>query len=115
MQNFDDHLAELRQKYDKNKEHCGFIMPSGVLEVDNVAVDPSCFFEIRESDADRYLAKCMATWHTHTSNSSNLSIEDLQLFQALKDCYHVIISHYEIWLYYTDNNGVVLVEERYHA
>lgn len=111
----EQYLTELRMKYDKNREHCGFITFDGVVEVDNIAVDAMHYFEISKQDADTYLEDCNATWHTHIHAISNLSIEDLVLFQGIRNCHHFIVSSESIWLYYTDTNGVVTVEERFNV
>ena len=112
----DKYLEILRSKHDKNREHCGFItLDDGVVEVDNHADDAKNNFEIAAVDVNSFIDQALATWHTHTHSSGNLSAIDFATFQSLPDCYHFIVASDKIWLYYTDAEGIVTIEERYHA
>ena len=78
-----------------------------VQETENGSDDPENRFEFALADLDGALA----TWHSHPSGSSNLSIDDYRFFQSWPNISHFIISSHEVWCYEVREGLVYLADE----
>lgn len=102
----------LRQKHDSFRERCGFILKTGeVVEVQNIHPEPMHYFEVDDTELEKYRDRIAATWHTHIHDSANLSAEDYHNFLKHQDWPHYIISSKNVWLYYVMNNKVFVTYE----
>lgn len=93
---------------DKN-ERCGFVTERGrVVEVPNVAEDPSNSFRIDPKETLKWTAKgVVATWHTHPHTDPNLSGEDYSCFLNWPDLKHYIVGREDVKLYVVEDGLVV--------
>ena len=99
---------QLKSKWHPTTEKCGTISDTGeVIDCVNLARDPENFFEFSLED----LEGVSATWHTHPSPSSNLSIDDYRFFQSWPNQLHFIISSEQVWCYQVAEGLVYLVED----
>ena len=104
--------GKLQAQYTQGIEHCGFIVNGEIIEAENVAVDPTNHFEIKDCEVDKYLDQAQATWHSHTHDNPNLSLDDFLLFSQIRECYHFIVAQGRTWVYYTDIDGTIVVGAR---
>lgn len=73
-------------------ERAGFIMPDGeVVELRNIAEDPSKDFLAYPEDTVKYCNEAVASWHTHPGKDGNLSVEDHENFKNWADIDHFIV------------------------
>ena len=73
-------------------ERVGLILKSGkAIELENVAPDPQVGSTISLDDLVRYEDEAVATWHTHPSAPSNLSMDDYEAFKNWPHLKHYII------------------------
>lgn len=90
-------------------ESCGFVLKSGhVIEVENVSETPESNFEISEETLLRYESDVKATWHTHTGENANLSLEDYMTFLALPEFEHWIISKNRTICFFVQDSAVLI-------
>jgi len=73
-------------------ERCGFITARGrVVEVKNVAEDPTVGFRVAAADTLKWAEKARGTWHTHPDSDANLSEEDYAGFSQWPSLRHYIV------------------------
>lgn len=73
-------------------ERCGFILKDGsIVEVENIAANPSDAFRMSAKSIEAYIAQATATWHTHPGASRNLSVADYRTFITLPHLDHYIV------------------------
>lgn len=93
-------------------ERCGFVLKSGeIVEIANVAKDPTNGFEMDPVAALAHLDEAAATWHTHPDTDPNLSGEDYSGFLSWPDMEHIIIGMRDgavVVLRYKIENGLVI-------
>lgn len=91
------------------EERCGFVTQRGrVIEVRNVASDPTKAFRIDPKETIKWLAKgAVATWHTHPHTDSNLSGEDYSCFLLWDDLTHYVVSRDHVATYVVEDGLVV--------
>lgn len=97
-------MRSLADFYPGEKERVGFILKDGsIVEVDNIAPEPTKGFDVRAEDIIRYHEEVAATWHTHPGGSNNLSPGDADMFREWSGLTHYIIGE----------NGVASYRVRY--
>lgn len=90
------------------RERCGFILPSGeLIEVQNIAINPAEAFCVSASDLEVYEPLAVGTFHTHPSESSNLSADDFHGFLDWPDWFHIIVGNDGISSYHVEGNKVI--------
>lgn len=102
-------MQELLQRYEGDKERCGLILADGtIVELPNVAPEPTEAFCADPEALLPYLdaGVIAATWHTHPSTSSNLSVGDYETFLFWPDCKHYIVGNDGVACYVVRNNTV---------
>ena len=98
----------LKSWWQPETERVGVILPSlDIVEVQNLADDPTDNFRIKEED----LKGAVATWHTHPSGHPNLSISDYYFFRHWSDLAHFILGSTKSRCYVVSNNHVFQVDE----
>lgn len=105
---FDVDYNELRKKWNPDAERCGLILLDGtILELPNIHPDPVNAYEM---DAQDFLDKAWATWHTHPRTSGNLSSEDYLNFcmPPADELVHFIVDSREVWRYYWEDKRLLL-------
>ncbi len=76
-------------------EAAGFILNSGeIVKVEGVATEDSITVSSREILA--YIDDAAATWHTHTIESANLSMDDYESFVSNPHMKHFIVAVSEV-------------------
>ena len=92
-------------------EKCGFILKSGeVVEVDNEHEFPTVAFTIPLTTINDYKDEIEVMWHSHPSNSTNLSVEDYKNFLKYPEYIHRIYGYDEVSEYYV-RDGVVYLRD----
>ncbi len=105
-----DIAVDLSQYWDAAKEHCGFILESGdIVEVENISATPDKTFQIGDEDLEQYLPQAVASWHTHTGVSANLSLSDYYTFLEFPELDHYIVSKTSS-LCFGDENGQLIIK-----
>lgn len=101
-------MNKLLDYYEGDNERVGFILKSGeIVEVENVAEDPTCGFDVRPEDLIKYEDEAVATWHTHPGKDANLSLEDMEAFVSWPDWIHYIVGERDVRAYVVKNGMVV--------
>jgi len=101
-------LEKLKQKYsDTGHERLGFILSEGeVVELDNAHDVPQHGAKYSSSDLFRYMFSgdftVKATWHTHPSETKNLSGDDYVAFKNYPDIDHYVIGNDGVRRYYVE-------------
>lgn len=96
---------------DTGNERCGFIMPSTLVEVANVHLNPTEGFDISADDIVRWGNECVATWHTHPGATSNLSEDDYSCFvKQWPELHHFIVGSDGVKCYKFDQQKSALME-----
>lgn len=99
--------------YSTEVERCGLILRSGeIVEIENSASAPEFEFEMADEAIAPYKDSMIATWHTHTEDNPNLSLDDYLTFTRLKDLNHFIISQRRVVEFGTVNNFLVILGDR---
>lgn len=97
--------------WSRHAERCGFVLAdNSIIEVENIAEDPTTQFEISQEVFENYESTAIATWHSHTATNSNLSLEDYATFLALPEFTHWIISKNRVVSFIVED-GAVLIQE----
>lgn len=97
---------------DEGPERVGFLMPDGeIVEVGNVAADPTQGFDVSGADLMRYAMRATASWHTHPGEPANLSTRDYESFLAWPGLEHFIIGCDGIAHFYIEDGEVIAVED----
>lgn len=78
---------------DEGSERVGFLFPTELREVKNIAHDPNNGFMVSAEDIllNTEEEGCYATWHTHPNQDANLSGEDYLMFKNWPELYHFIV------------------------
>ena len=101
-------MQALLEKYEGDKERCGFILRNGdIVEVHNIAPEPEHSFLADAADVLKYVNDAAATWHTHPGSGSNLSPGDMETFLFWPQCEHYIVGNDGVACYYVKNNTVL--------
>lgn len=94
-------------------ERCGFILKNGaVVELPNSHIDPKGSFCISDEDAEEYQGQIAAIWHTHCSDSYNLSMTDYEGFLEHPNLTHFIISYVGVASYIVEGHYVLNSQRR---
>jgi len=89
--NFEPLLPALKEKLTDGPERVGFILESGeIVEVQNICHEAENGFEVSGTDLVKH-QHAVATWHTHPSQDSNLSVNDYYGFRNWPEQTHIII------------------------
>ena len=91
--NLDLLVPNWKQYWNMDGERCGFVLRDGSLvEVENLASDPSNYFLISDESFEEYDGQIFASWHTHTHDSANISMADYETFTTSTLAKHVVVS-----------------------
>ena len=97
--------------YEGQNERVGFVLEDGSLvEVENIAPDPDKAFLVCAEDVIKH-EDAVATWHTHPSDTANLSAGDYETFVFFPDMLHFIVGTDGVRSYKVEN-GRVLCEQK---
>ena len=80
----------------EGRERVGFVLEGNkIVEVQNVSPEPEEGFLVSEDDIEKWIdpGGCLAVWHTHPGQSSNLSGEDYRTFMVWRNLKHFIIGN----------------------
>ena len=102
-------LETLLRPNDQN-ERCGLLLSGDrIVEIDNIAPEPTEGFEMDPSQALGHImtGEVVATWHTHVNGEPSLSGEDRMGFLAWPDLVHYVISKQGVKKYKVDRGVVV--------
>lgn len=76
-----------------HEERCGVILVSGeVVELPNRHTQPKNNFRMLSEDVANVAGEIVSTWHSHTIQSYNLSLNDYECFKNLPELSHYIVS-----------------------
>lgn len=104
-------MLSLKNYWDSEVERCGFILKSGeVIEVRNIAQDPTKEFEVSDNDFEKYYSEVAASWHTHTNDFANLSLSDYYTFLNIPEWDHWIVSKFKSVKFSVQEKCVILDE-----
>ena len=81
---------------------------SSIVDIPNTHPHPENNFQMANAEVEPLLPDAIATWHTHVTGNSNLSLEDFTTFLSLPDLFHVIVGQKDISIYYVKNGIVYL-------
>lgn len=105
-------LSKLKDKYNPDgNERIGFVLEDEtIVELENAHSDPLGGASLKSGDLFKYLFsgefKVIATWHTHPSETSNLSGEDYATFLAYPDIKHYIIGSDGVSEYFVEGGRI---------
>lgn len=80
-----------------------------IVETKNIHENPRNNFRF-ESSVFIDFPLCVATWHTHPTNDTNLSVEDYFNFLKYPQFRHYIVGENEVSHYFVENNQVLRYE-----
>lgn len=89
MSGIEDRLKEFLTD---GSERVGFVLDDGtIVEVENESPSPEDSFLVPPESLVEYEDRVIATWHTHPTGSSNLSVDDLEGFKSWPDWVHYVV------------------------
>lgn len=104
-------MLNLKTYWNDKVERCGFILKSGeVVEVKNIAQDPTREFEVSDKDFEKYYSEVAASWHTHINDFANLSLSDYYTFLNIPEWEHWVVSKFKSVKFKVQDQSVILDE-----
>ncbi len=92
------------------EEKVGIVTLDGeIVQLVNISLEPTKGFIISGGDILEWFisGKAKASWHTHNSNSANLSSDDYLGFSNWPNMDHYIVSKKSVHRYYTVDGAIL--------
>lgn len=101
----------LTRLYNKEgAERIGFIVGSEVIEVANIAQNPTEGWYISPEDVLKYGEAAWATWHTHPNHTANLGGDDHVTFKQWPELKHFVLGNDGVKCYQYDETKKAVME-----